>query len=381
MAEPTSPRRIAVLTGTRADYGKLKPLMVALDRHPGFELEVLVTGMHLLEEYGATRREIEKDGYRAIYAFPNHTGVGDFMDVVLARTVEGIGARLRDRPVSLLVVHGDRVEALAGAIAGALNNTRVAHIEGGEVSGTIDESLRHSVTKLAHFHFVANQDARRRILQLGERSEQVFVIGSPDIDVMLSDGLPALEDVRERYEIGFAEYGIAMLHPVTTSPHETGVLAEAFVDALLESGKSYVVIHPNNDAGRQRIMAEYARLEGNPDFRLLPSMRFEHFLTLLRNARLVVGNSSVGIREAGVYGVPSIDIGDRQSGRAPEASGVRHVPAVGPRILAALEESDALRLTPESHFGSGDSSQRFIQILEGEGFWGVPIQKLFVDID
>jgi UDP-N-acetylglucosamine 2-epimerase (hydrolysing) len=173
--------------------------------------------MHMLSRYGSTAIEIHKAGFDNIFPYINQdASVNSQMDLVLANTIQGLGHYIRECPPDLIVVHGDRIEALAGAIVGALNNILVAHIEGGEVSGSVDELIRHAVSKSSHLHFVANDEARARLVQMGEARSSIFVIGSPDIDVMLSDSLPDLEEVKTKYEIPFAEYAIFLLHPVTT---------------------------------------------------------------------------------------------------------------------------------------------------------------------
>jgi len=246
----TGKRRVVFLSGTRADFGKLKPLIARVACDPSFEYEIFATGMHMLARYGSTLNEIRRAGFAHIYPFVNQDGsVNSQMDLVLSTTVQGLGHYVREFKPDLLVVHGDRVEALAGAIVGALNNILVAHIEGGELSGTIDELIRHAVSKLSHLHFVANEEARTRLLQLGEQPESVFVIGSPDIDVMLSHDLPTLLEVRERYEIPFERYGILMYHPVTTELDRMERHAQELVEGVIRSELPFVVIYPNNDAG------------------------------------------------------------------------------------------------------------------------------------
>ena len=174
------------MTGTRADYGKLKSLMIEVENNDDFELHIFVTGMHMLSKYGSTYLEIEKDGFRNIYKFVN-TKMNLGMDITLSNTIVGFSNYVSELKPDLIVVHGDRVEALAGAIVGALNNIKVAHIEGGEISGTIDESIRHAVTKFSHLYFVANEEAKKHVIQLGEKEENIYVIGSPDIDIMFSN--------------------------------------------------------------------------------------------------------------------------------------------------------------------------------------------------
>src|SRR6478609_6671196 len=160
-------KKILFLTGTRADFGKIKSLISILENHSTFEVFVFVTGMHLQETYGYTLIEIERCGFGNIYTFENHTHETT-MDLTLAKTIEGLSAYVKSCNPDMIVIHGDRVEALAGAIVGSLNNILVAHIEGGEVSGTIDELIRHAISKLSHVHFVANDAAKNRLIQMGE---------------------------------------------------------------------------------------------------------------------------------------------------------------------------------------------------------------------
>ena len=370
-------RRILFLTGTRADFGKLKPLMRRVADDPRFDYDIFVTGMHMLARYGSTVNEIRKSGLKNLHTFINQDGsVTSQMDMVLAQTVQGLGYYIRESAPDLIVVHGDRVEALAGAIVGALNNVLVAHIEGGELSGTVDELIRHAVSKLCHLHFVANDHARRRLEQMGESTEAIFVIGSPDIDVMLSPDLPALDEILERYQIPFRHYCIAIYHPVTTEQHLLEMHAEAFVQGLLDSERNFVVIAPNNDQGSDTVRLRMGRLEASPRCRMIPSMRFEHFLGLLRCADGIAGNSSAGIREAPVYGVPTINVGTRQKNRFQCAS-IRNVPEEASAVTSALGSLE--RHDPSWHFGRGDSAERFMQSLSAPSFWGTPRQKQFRD--
>jgi UDP-N-acetylglucosamine 2-epimerase (hydrolysing) len=374
-------RHVGVLTGTRADFGKLKPLITGAAALPGIRVTVVVTGMHLLERYGSTVIEVRRlEPAVTVRAFPNQDP-GDTMDRVLARTVEGLADLLDDDPVDLLVVHGDRVEALAGAAAGALRNVPVAHVEGGELSGTIDGILRHAVSKLSHLHLVANAEAARRVVQLGEDPATVFAIGSPDIDVMLSSDLPPLEQVLADYEIPFDDYALVILHGVTTCPPaESGATARALVEALDASGLRAVVVYPNNDPGSEEILAAYRRLEGDPRYRVFPSLRFEAFLTLLHHARVLVGNSSAGIREAPIYGVPSVDVGPRQRDRHRHPT-IVHTGTTAAEIAAAIDAALAMgRSEPSRHFGSGDSARHFCELLAGDDIWALGADKVFRDV-
>lgn len=375
-----STRHVCFLTGTRADFGKLKPLILSAAEVDGIRVTVLVTGMHLMEKYGSTVIEVRRlEPLVDIREFANQDD-GDTMDRVLARTVSGLSEVIdQDRP-DLLVVHGDRVEALAGAAAGALRNVAVAHVEGGEVSGTIDGVLRHAISKLSHLHLVANDEAERRVLQLGEDPDTVWAIGSPDIDVMLSDTLPPLEQVLADYEIPFDDYLLVVLHGVTTEDEgANSAVAAALVEVLLARDERAVVVHPNNDPGSDAILARYDALRGDPRFRVFPSLRFEAFLTLLRNARALVGNSSAGIREAPIYGVPSVDIGSRQRGRAQHPT-IVHCGVAVDEIDAALTRAELAQHEPSRQFGRGDSARRFADLLAGEEIWARGVDKVFRDL-
>lgn len=371
-------KKILFLTGTRADFGKIKSLIEILEKQQGFEVFVFVTGMHLQKEYGYTLIEIERCGFKNVHTFENHTHETT-MDLTLAKTIEGLSAYVKEVNPDLIVVHGDRVETLAGAIVGSLNNILVAHIEGGEVSGTVDELIRHSVSKLSHIHFVSNAEAAQRLKQMGEMKSSIFTIGSPDIDIMFSEELPILEVVKQYYEIPFEKYAIVMFHPVTTEVKEMQKYADDFVTALSNDTHNYVIIYPNNDLGSQYIIASYKKLKANPRFRIFPSLRFEYFLTLLKNSQFIIGNSSAGIREAPYYGIPIINIGTRQQNRAVHAD-IVNVDYGVESIGKALEEIDQhqVKMT-EADFGQGNSAQLFLESIANADFWKINHQKQFRD--
>lgn len=375
-------KKIVFITGTRADYGKLKALIRMVEDSADFEAYIYVSGMHLLEIFGNTYEEIVKDGYKNIhmaYGLANTREASfDLGDVICNFT----GYVNKIQP-DMIVVHGDRIDALAGAVVGALKNIKVAHIEGGELSGTIDESIRHAISKFAHIHLVSNEDAKKRLVQLGENANYIFVIGSPDIDVMLSDTLPTLSMSRDRYNVCFIHYGIMMYHPVTTEYGMIGKNIELIVSSILDSEQNYIVIYPNNDLGYETILHEYRRFDGNKRFRIFPSLRFEYFLTFLKNADFIIGNSSAGIREAAVYGIPAIDIGSRQAGRyfINKDSNIQHV-AEGDReaILTAIRDAKSHRIRSKD-YGNGNSATHFMEIISSDDVWTMGFQKHFHDIN
>ena len=376
-----SPRKIVFLSGTRADFGKMKSLIrTLLAEPPDFEVHIFATGMHMDPKYGYTVLEFDKCHFPNVFRFINGSSGGS-MDQALGTTILGFSQYVRLIRPDMIVVHGDRSEALAGAIVGSLNNVLVAHIEGGELSGTVDGLIRHSVSKMSHLHFVSNEEARRRLVQLGEDPNSVYVIGSPDIDIMNSPDLPSLEDVKAHYEIDFDQYGIVAFHPVTTSLGTLQRDVRAIQDALLESGENWVAIYPNNDEGSNVILTEYeARFSQCPAVRMFPSLRFEAALVLLRHARVVVGNSSMGIREAPFYGTPTVNVGNRQEGRTQNPQ-IINVAADKNQVLSAIRLATSRpALRPVREWGHGDSDQRFRRLLERPELWQTPVQKSFRDI-
>lgn len=371
-------KHILFLTGTRADFGKIKSLLNVLEADPKFSVHIFVTGMHMHRLYGETYKEVENCGYKNIYKYINQSSETT-MDMSLSKTIEGLSYYIKEFPTDMIVVHGDRVETLAGAIVGCLNNILVAHIEGGEVSGTIDDLIRHAVTKLSHIHFVSNDDAKQRLIQLGESTTAVFNIGSPDMDIMLSDNLPTLSAVKEHYEIEFDYYGVVMYHPVTTEYKIMEINVKNFVNALIEDKHNYVVIYPNNDLGSNYILREYRRLEKNKRFRIFPSIRFEYFLTLLKHSSFIIGNSSAGIREAPAYGIPSINIGSRQNNRA-IVSSIINCNEDKKSILKSINAAGSIKPKKETLFGKGSSYIEFHKILSLKSLWEISIQKHFNDL-
>ena len=371
-------RHILFLTGTRADFGKLEPLAAAA-RDAGHRVTFFVTGMHMLDRYGLTRLEVERMSGVTVHSFVNQRP-GDPQDAVLAKTVVGFSDYVAEHRPDLVVLHGDRVEALAGALVAATNYVRSAHVEGGEVSGTIDEVFRHCNTKLCTHHFVSSQVAARRVMALGEPAGTIHVIGSPELDFHAGPSGVTLDQVRDRYDLPPGEYGIAVFHPVTSEQATMGAQAAALFGALEASGRRFVVIAPNNDPGSDAI---FAALRGLPPdrFRILPSMRFAHFSELMKNAACMVGNSSAGVREAPFLGVPSLDVGTRQTNRAQAASVTACEAGDAAGVADFLATQWGRRHPPHRGFGEGRAADRFAAVLADPAFWARGLQKEFRDAD
>lgn len=365
-------KRLLFITGTRADYGKLEPLAVAAQQ-AGFAITFFITGMHMMRRYGETRLEVRRFPGAEFFEFVNQRE-GDAQEFILSKTILGFSDFVHEHRPDLVVIHGDRVEALAASIVCAMRYIRSAHIEGGEVSGTIDESIRHCNTKLCATHFVSSDAARARVLALGEAPDRVFNIGSPELDTHARPSGVSIEEVKARYAIPFDEYGIAIFHPVTSEQTTIGAQAKSLYGALEASGKCFVVIAPNNDPGTEDIFAVLEKLPPER-FRLIPSMRFNYFSELMKNAAVMVGNSSAGVREAPFLGVPSLDVGTRQNNRAQASSVVGCSAFDIAGIDAFLNEHWACKASVDRTYGLGLASEQFTRIVASDAFWQIGFQK------
>lgn len=375
-------KKIVFVTGTRADYGKIKSLIKATDESKLFSTYVYITGMHLLNECGNTYMQVVNDEHGKCYVERN-VQVSPYMDENLGNTILAFSRFVRDIEPDYIVVHGDRTDALAGASVGLLNNIKVVHIEGGELTGTVDDSIRHAITKMAHIHMTANEETKLRLIQLGEREDTINVIGSPDIDIMLSDAIPKPKDILNKYGIPFEKYGLFIYHPVVTEVESLDAKMKELEKVFDKLSMGMIVIHPNNDLGREVIVEMIEKLSGKDNIRVYKSFPFEEFLSLLKGADFIMGNSSAGIREACVYGIPCINIGTRQNGRynARILKNIVSVKEDAEEILSAIEHTDDYRFT-SNYYGNGRSVKAFMDAMKREVKKSdADVQKVFVDTD
>jgi len=373
-----SNRNILFVTGTRADFSKLEPLAKAAKKL-NFKVSFFVTGMHMMEKYGLTKVEVHNSSDNwGVAEFVNQRD-GDPQDIVLAKTIMGFSDFVQESRPDLVVVHGDRIEAIACALVCSTNYIRCAHVEGGEVSGTIDEVFRHCNTKLSSVHLVSSDTAAARIKNMGESKERIYVIGSPELDEHHKPSGVTIEQVKERYEIAFSSYGIAVFHPVTSEQDSIKTQAESLFSALDKSGKNFVVIMPNNDPGSKEILDVINKLPMDR-FRIIPSMRFNYFSELLKKSKAVIGNSSVGVREAPFLGVPSLDIGSRQNNRSDAPSVFNCLALDSCKINSFIEQYWGKSFDKYVGFGTGLAADNFASIVNNAEFWQLPMQKFFTDV-
>ena len=372
-------KKIVFITATRADYGKIKSIILELQKNKRFKIFLFVTGMHNLKKYGSTYDEIYKDKIQNITKVSNQKR-NDNMDIILSKTISKFSKYIKVTKPDLIIVHGDRVESLAGAIVGSTNNIKVGHIEGGEISGTIDEILRHSISKLCNIHFTTNNVAKKRLIQMGELSSSIYVIGSPDVDIILKKNLPTLEEVNKRYDIKFSNYGLVLFHSVTNELFNLESETKIFLNTLVKSKKNYVIIYPNNDPGSDIIINQFKKIKSK-NIKIFPSLRFEYYLSLLKNSHFIIGNSSSGVMEAPYYGVPTINLGNRQLNRV-FMNSIINLPFKQNKILKYINlySNNKKRFRANSFFGTGKSHKKFINILSKKNIWTKNNIKQFNEI-
>lgn len=377
-------RRIAVVTGTRAEYGLLGTTLRALADAPEIDLRIVAAGMHLLRNCGLTIREIEADGWPIACRVPMQRGDGTPADqgTGLGRGVTDISRYLVDDAVDIVVVLGDRIEAMAGALAATTTGRVLAHIHGGDVAeGDFDDALRHSITKLAHLHFVASADARKRVIRLGESPRRVWQVGAPGLD----DIAALLVRRRHARRLGSAHpspapgaahgndgpaspCAVVIQHPCGRADAIEYRSARAMLDACAAAGLRRCIILPNTDRGRGGVMRAIREHQGRSpaaDVEVVASLSRDDFLARLLGARLLIGNSSCGIIEAPFAGVPSVDIGPRQAGRQPGGASVFRAPERENAIRAVIRRALAATTRPgrRTVYGSGGAGQRIATIL------------------
>lgn len=363
-------RKIAVITGTRAEYGIFKPVLNAIQNSDQLQLSLIVTGMHLLEEFGCTVKEIENDGFTIDATIPGLYSKDSTLDMAqsVGNAIVDISAVLDSICPDVLLILGDRGEMLAGAVAATYLAVVVAHIHGGEISGSVDGVVRHAITKLAHIHFPATEKSASRIVKMGEDSQNVFVVGAPGLDTIMQEKLVPPETLAQKYSIDItAPVILVVQHPVVYEDHAETQMKE-LMEAVSAFGIQTVVIYPNADAGGRKMIQVINQYESRPYIKLFKSMSHKDFITLMAHAQVMVGNSSSGIIEAPAFGLPVVNIGTRQKERE-RAENVIDVGHDREDIKKALtqalynEEFRKKASSCQNPYGDGRASERIAAIL------------------
>lgn len=317
-------RKICVVTGTRAEYGLLCRLMRLIQDAPETQLQVIATNMHLSPKYGNTYQEIEKDGFHIDHKIPiiDESAEDNAVTTLksMATALSGFAEAYNELKPDMVVVLGDRYEILAAATAALIERIPIAHLHGGEVTeGAYDDAIRHSITKMSHLHFTSTEEYRNRVIQLGEQPDRVFYVGAPGVENIKKTPLLSKEEVEESVNFKLDENTILVTyHPVTLGNHTAEMDIKEFIEALEERKDLRVFFTmPNSDTGSHVIVDAINRFVVNNADRAIAykSLGIKRYLSVMKYVGAVVGNSSSGLLEVPSFGIPTLNIGDRQKGR------------------------------------------------------------------
>lgn len=378
-------RKICVVTGNRSEYSKLKSVMHAIREHPNLELILIVTASHLLDDFGKSINVIKNDGFK-IDSVSRTIAAGEDL-VSMVRSVGLCALELPSlfesyNPDIVLIV-GDRFDALGIAISAVLMNIPLAHIQGGEITGTIDESIRHSITKLAHIHFPATAKSAERIIKMGENPDNVFNVGCPSIDIISSIDIGSREEICREFKLNPDEDFLIMLqHPVTTEYKDAQQQIRETLKAISELDIQTIMLYSNVDAGSKDMAREVRKfaIDGKIDHLLkYKHIPFENYIKLLAHSSCIFGNSSSGIRESCYLGTPTVNIGTRQNGREKWKNVIDvdyNKKQIKEAIVTCIKHG---KYSPSEYiYGDGDAGKKIVKILSDIELNGIIQKKLLI---
>lgn len=387
-------RKICVITGTRAEYGLLRWVMEGIKDDADLTLQIIATGMHLSPEFGLTYREIEKDGFQIdrkvemLTSSDTYVGIAKSMGLGLI----GFADALNELKPDLIVLLGDRFEVFAAAAAALVARIPVAHLHGGETTeGAFDEAFRHSITKMAHLHFVAAEEYRRRVIQLGEHPERVFRVGGLGVDAIKRMAFLEKDALEHSMGIKFCRRNLLItFHPVTLEGQSSGQQMEELLAALSELiDTNLVFTMPNADTGGRELAGMLETFVAtHPNAHVYTSLGQLRYLSCMKYVDGVVGNSSSGLGEAPSLGLGTVNIGDRQKGRLMANSVINCEPdrvsiSNAIKLLYSPEFQKSLS-SVKNPYGDGGGSKRIVEVLKSyplyglvkKSFWNLPLQDI-----
>jgi GDP/UDP-N,N'-diacetylbacillosamine 2-epimerase (hydrolysing) len=380
--------KISVVTGTRAEYGLLRNIISLLSKDESVDFRLIVTGTHLCKDYGETVNEILSDGFNVSAKIPCVQDRNDDVGMVMsaAEAMKGFAAYFeKDRP-DMLILLGDRYEIFACAAAAAMLRIPIAHLYGGDTTeGAIDEFFRHSITKMSYLHFVSNEDSRRRVIQLGEEPARVYNLGATGAENIVGMDLLDRDAISRAIGVDLSgEYALVTYHPVTLEDDSPDAQMRELFSAMEQFPElTYIFTKSNADANGKKInliIDEYARNHSNVF--AFESLGIIKYLSAMKYARFVIGNSSSGIYEAPLFGIPTVNIGDRQRGRlqantiinsGPEAASIRR--AISEALKASRKENIS-----SPYYKEGTSSKIVETIKNNLEEGSVNLKKRFFNI-
>lgn len=377
-------RKIFITVERRADYSRFKPILEKLKEDSSFDIYLVVTGICLLETHGKDINYIREDGFQIsseVEMFEdNSTDSGAEMVRAMSRVMAGLVDDLEKAKPDIVLTGFDIGANFAATVAAAHMNIPVAHVQGGEITGSIDESLRHAMSKFAHIHFPATELSKQRLIRLGEKPESIFVVGCPSIDVLVNTPYLPREELEREFDVDFSKPIVLMIqHPVTTEDKTSLYQIQETIEAIKALGIQAIVLLPNNDAGYSPIIKNLK----SSGLKWYPSLPTIKFVNIYRNVWAMIGNSSSGIHETPTLKIPAVNIGTRQQGRE-RAANVIDVDHDRKKIKLAIEkalyDNDFRNKVKNiiNPYGDGKSSERIVRVLKTISLDGI-IQKVFYE--
>jgi len=359
-------RKILYISGTRAEYGLLRRTLLSIKNHPELDVEIIATGMHLMPEFGETIKEIKKDGLKvhiieAVYEKDTFDSSMRFIGEFILKFSKKIKCIKPD----IIFVLGDRAETLGGALVGTYLGIPVAHSHGGDVTSTVDEIVRHAVTKLSHIHFAATKKSAQRIIRMGEDPWRVYIVGAPGLDSILNERLISEKEIAKKYKLDLKKPSLLVLqHSVTAEIDEAGRQMKETMEATRELDYQTIVIYPCADPGGRKIIKVIEKYRKYPFVQIYKNISRKDYLSLMKIVKVMVGNSSSGIVESPSFHLPVVNIGERETGRE-RANNIIDVDYDKNQIKKAIKRAinDKRLRKCKNPFGDGKASIRIVKVL------------------
>ena len=363
--------KIFLVTERRADFSRFKPILKLIEKEKKINYQLVVTGLHLVRKHGYTINEILSEKFKVYKKFKMFNeeyfikNDGAEMSNALGIAVCKLSKILKKSKPDLILSGFDIAANFAATICGAHMNIPVAHIQGGEVSGTIDESLRHGMSKFSNLHFTANNETKKRLIKMGEIPNHIYVVGCPSIDALKAEKLISKKKILKKYNIDLSRpFSLVIQHPVTSELKDSEKQMKETVSALRKIDIQHLIIFPNNDAGSNRIL----KMIKNSKLNYTPTLNLSEYKTLLTFCKILIGNSSSGIHEASTFKLPVINIGSRQNGRM-KPKNIINVGHNRNQIYKAIKKGLSINFKKKirniiNPYGDGNSSKKIIKIIK-----------------
>lgn len=375
-------KKILIITERRADFSRFKPIIKLIQKDKKLDYNLIVTGLHLVKEHGYTINEIKKEKFKIFSKFKmfdkNYFKKNDGSEMVRAIGIVFTNlSKIIDKSKPDVILSGFDIAAnFAISVAGAHMNIPVAHIQGGEVSGTIDESLRHAMSKFSNIHFTANNETKNRLIKLGELPNNIYPVGCPSIDALFAEKKIQKKIIKQKFKLDLNKMFLLIIqHPVTSELDKASYQIKETLKSIEKMNMQHLIVFPNNDAGSKKILNEIK----NTNLNHVSTLTLQEYKTLLCGKMILIGNSSSGIHEAASFGVPVINIGTRQDGRL-KAKNVINVDYNNAEITQAIIKAKTKKFENKINniknpYGSGNSSKKIIKIIKNLNLQNFKTQK------